>query len=72
MNNATSIKTARKAYVDTKGCVACGCCVKSCPRQAIDIFKGMFAIIDKDRCVGCGKCGNICPAGVITIEEAAR
>ena len=53
----------------TKQCVACGCCASACPKNAIQIFKGIIAQIDAEKCVGCGKCAGICPAGVITITK---
>ncbi|NLL46223.1 MAG: 4Fe-4S binding protein [Clostridiales bacterium] len=72
MSNAKSVRALRKAQVDSKGCVACGCCVPSCPCKAIGIFKGVFANIDTENCVGCGKCAGACPAGTITISEAVQ
>ncbi len=60
----------RKAIVSIRECVACGCCVKVCPRNAIAIPKGIYAEIDKDLCVGCGKCAKECPASIITLEVA--
>ncbi len=45
----------KKAKVGTDECVACGCCVKVCPRNAISIFRGLYASVDKNLCVGCGK-----------------
>lgn len=72
MSDTTTVRTARKALVDKAGCVACGCCVSSCPRNAASIFLGMFAKIDSSLCVGCGKCVSACPAGTITIEEVSR
>ena len=32
-----SVKKRRRAVVDQGLCVACGCCVKVCPMQAIEI-----------------------------------
>ena len=52
-----------------KECVACGCCVTTCPKHAIAIAFGVTAQIDQDLCVGCGKCARVCPAAVISIEE---
>lgn len=66
-----SVKKRRKARVDTSACVACGCCVKVCPRQALTIDRGLYAVVDRDRCVGCGRCAAECPASVIEMEEAA-
>ena len=60
----------RKAVVSTKECVACGCCMKGCPRSAITVPKGVFAEINRDLCVGCGLCARECPASVITLEVA--
>lgn len=50
-------------------CVACGCCMKACPRTAIHIKNGITASVDEKKCVGCGKCAGVCPAGVITMME---
>lgn len=64
-----TIKKRRKAVVDQKACVACGCCVKVCPVGAIEIWKGIAAQVNQDKCVGCGKCAKECPASVIEIQE---
>ena len=61
----------RKAVVDQAACVACGCCVKVCPKSAIQIARGVTAVVDLEKCVGCGRCAKECPATVITIREAA-
>ena len=58
----------RKAVINTQECVACGCCIKVCPRNALTIPNGIFAKIDKSLCVGCGKCAKECPAGISTLE----
>lgn len=65
----TDRKLHKKAFVEMTECVACGCCVKVCPRQAIRIDRGVFAQIDLQKCVGCGKCVRECPASVIEIRE---
>lgn len=59
----------RLAAVDTARCVACGCCVKVCPLQAIEIVRGVMAQVRQEKCVGCGKCARECPASVIEIRE---
>lgn len=50
-------------------CVACGCCVAVCPREAIHVVSGIIAVVNDERCIGCGKCSKVCPADVITIME---
>lgn len=62
----------RKAIVNIRECVACGCCIKVCPRGAISVPKGIYAEIDKSLCIGCGKCAKECPASIITMEVAAQ
>ena len=59
----------RKAANDINRCVACGVCANQCPRQAIDIFKGCYAVVDIETCVGCGICEKACPAGSIKVSE---
>lgn len=62
------MKLKRYAQIDKNRCVACGACIKECPRNAIDIWKGCYARINLERCIGCGKCASICPAGSIEIH----
>ena len=62
-------KRRKKAVVDQALCVACGCCVKVWPLQAITVYKGIWARVDEARCVGCGKCAGECPASVIAVRE---
>lgn len=59
----------KKAFVDQKLCVACGCCLTACKLNAISIPTGTHAIIDKAKCVGCGMCAKKCPATLITVRE---
>lgn len=58
----------RKAKVNIHECVACGCCIKVCPKNAIAVPKGIYAEVNNELCVGCGKCAKECPASVITLE----
>ena len=50
-------------------CVACGTCVKVCPRTAIRVASGVTARVDGALCVGCGRCDKVCPADVIAMVE---
>ena len=63
------MKKARKTAQVQRHCVSCGACVKTCPFQAITIFKGVIAQVDSSLCVGCGKCAKVCPANAITIHS---
>ena len=62
----------KRPVVDSKKCAACGCCMKACPKTAISVHRGQYAVIDYDRCVGCGTCIRECPASVIAGEVNAR
>lgn len=61
-------KHSKKACIGRR-CVACGCCLKICPLNALSIDHGVIAVVDNNKCVGCGKCAKVCPAGVIEIKE---
>ncbi|NLM73958.1 MAG: 4Fe-4S binding protein [Clostridiaceae bacterium] len=60
----------RIASISGHECVACGCCVKVCPRNAITIRKGIHAVVDSSKCTGCGSCVRECPASVIALSES--
>ena len=62
----------RKAAVHIRECVACGCCIKVCPKNAIAVPRGIYAEINEDLCVGCGKCAKECPASALTLEVAGQ
>jgi heterodisulfide reductase subunit A-like polyferredoxin len=59
----------KKAFIDQKLCVACGCCLTACKLGAVSIPKGVYAIIDTEKCVGCGMCAKKCAASIITVRE---
>lgn len=46
-------------------CVACGVCAKACPRGAVYVYKGCYAVVDEEKCIGCRLCVKACPAGVM-------
>ena len=62
----------KRAVIQKKNCVACGCCVKVCPRSAISVPLGIHAEIDYGLCVGCGKCVKECPANIITLDVTEK
>ena len=59
----------RIAQADRTRCVSCGACMQECPREAICVWKGCFAVVDCALCVGCGMCMRICPADCITLVQ---
>ena len=59
----------KRAVVDKSTCVACGACMKACPRNAISIYRGCYAEVDADGCIGCGLCAKTCPAGCVAVKE---
>ena len=58
---------AKKKARVSKCCVACGYCVKECPREAISVYRGLYAVVDEEKCIGCGKCVQACIASVIEL-----
>ena len=62
----------KTAVVDLKICVACGVCMKACPKGAISVYRGCYALVDGEKCVGCGLCAKVCPAGCIATKERGK
>ncbi|HOO76943.1 MAG TPA: RnfABCDGE type electron transport complex subunit B [bacterium] len=81
---AIYIDSHRNPVIDESKCVACGLCVKVCPRHLIRLVP-VAAVVDircSSRnparevsrvclvgCIACGKCVRECPVGAITIED---
>ena len=59
----------KRAIVDRKVCVACGVCMKACPKGAISIYRGCYALVEQEKCVGCAFCAIMCPDCVIEVER---
>ncbi|MHC1629544.1 MAG: 4Fe-4S binding protein [Methanoculleaceae archaeon] len=49
-------------------CISCGQCVRSCPRQAIEMRYGVPHIAYRD-CIRCYCCHEMCPAGAISLRR---
>ena len=67
-----SEKKKKLAWVDRTLCAACGVCMKVCPKKAITIYKGLYALVEETLCIGCKKCAKECPASIIAIREVDR
>ena len=57
------------AEVDCNICVACGACLKECPKSAIQVVRGCYAEVEQEICIGCGKCTKVCPTGCIGLRK---
>ncbi|MCX5687893.1 MAG: DUF362 domain-containing protein [Candidatus Omnitrophica bacterium] len=71
-----------KPHIMEKKCIACGCCIKICPAQAISsrtrsnpqpeghsLNRGTkYAAIDQAKCIGCGECLCACKFDAIFIN----
>lgn len=71
--------------IDSNICIACGSCVKACPRHLIELRKKQESMIyvacnNKDKgiiarkvcsvaCIGCGKCVKTCPEKAISLSD---
>ena len=62
-----SEKIKKLAWVDRTLCAACGVCMKVCPKKAITIYKGLYALVEETLCIGCKKCVTKCPHEAITV-----
>ncbi len=65
-------KSRKYAFVDQLHCVACGCCIKVCPKGAISVPRGIHAVVNTAACIGCGLCAKVCPASVITVRAVEK
>ncbi len=43
--------------------------MNACPKSAIKIMGGMYAVVSEVLCIGCGKCKVACPASVVEVQE---
>ena len=57
-------KELAMAYKITDECTACGCCMESCPADAISEGDPIYEV-DPDTCIDCGACVDACPTEAI-------
>ena len=60
------------AFIEKTICVACGVCMKACPKGAIAIHRGCYAVVEETACIGCGRCAKACPAGCIETRQRSE
>lgn len=53
--------------VDTKKCVGCGLCIKTCPAHNIEMKQKKARVIAEE-CVLCGQCTAVCPKEAVSIS----
>ncbi|SHI43509.1 electron transfer flavoprotein alpha subunit apoprotein [Dethiosulfatibacter aminovorans DSM 17477] len=53
--------------IDSKKCVGCGICAKSCSSNALEIKNSKAEV--NDNCVLCGVCLDACPFNALSIEK---
>lgn len=73
-----------KAVVESEHCIACGKCVKACPKglielipygskfrvQCVNRLKGKAVRVNCEAgCIACGMCQRNCPSGAIAVEN---
>jgi len=49
-------------------CLHCGCCVGSCPKNAI--YLNDYVLEFSKDCNKCGRCVKLCPVAALTMERA--
>ena len=65
----TNMASKRVAILAKAQCVACGACEAECPRGAIAVHRGCYAVVSPEVCIGCGKCTKVCPTGCVQVVE---
>lgn len=67
--DGTNMASKRVAILAKAQCVACGACEAECPRGAIAVHRGCYAVVSPETCIGCGKCTKVCPTGCVQVVE---
>ncbi|MBQ8688866.1 MAG: RnfABCDGE type electron transport complex subunit B [Clostridia bacterium] len=82
--NAIKINERNVAEVDSRKCISCGLCARTCPNGIIHLVPDTTRVVvlcsshDKgaavrkvclDGCIACGKCEKTCPTGAITVVD---
>lgn len=67
VGGASNAATCKKAVIDAKECLGCGCCEAVCEVCAISPAEGVAYAVDSKLCQGCGACERECPVNAITM-----
>ncbi len=59
--------SSMKPSVSTANCTACGCCIETCPANAISDHSGRV-FINTNLCIGCGECIACCKFDAVKIK----
>lgn len=57
-------------FVESRQCIGCGLCVRSCPQGAIALQEGRAQV--GPGCIGCGLCLGACPVGALKRQAERR
>jgi len=60
---------SKAVIIDPSKCRACGCCVRSCPVEALS-FAGESVRADETKCILCLQCAAACPFDAISPPES--
>jgi len=59
-------------HVHEEACIACGNCLSSCPRGAIELVMDRAVLVDEALCAGDGACLEACGGALeLELREAA-
>ncbi len=73
--NVVSVKIDKAVYSyypSLNGrCAACGKCVLSCPKKALEIRENKV-VLNREKCIGCFCCNEVCSNGAIDVKKTFR
>ena len=66
-SNPTTQSPARELLQKADNCLACGLCVRVCPKGAVSLEAGQAPAIDRALCDDCGLCARDCPGKALVM-----
>ena len=64
--------TPKRVVANKDWCKGCGICVAFCPKNVLELDRGVIEIARPDDCIKCGQCELRCPDFAIYLEEVAN